>query len=50
MGWRELIIESRYNKILVTMSPTRGEWLWRFMKGNKMWTEVVRRRDFDLSL
>ena len=49
-GWGELIMESRDNMIMVTMSPTREEWFWRFMKGNKMWTEVVSRRDFDLSL
>ena len=50
MGWGELIMESIDNKIMVTMSPTRGGCFWRFMKGNKIWTEVVRRRDFDLSL
>ena len=50
MGWGELIMEIGYNKILVTTSPTRGEWFWRFMKGNTMWNEVVSRRYFDLYL
>ena len=50
MGWGELIMESRDKKMLVTMSLTRGEWFWRLMKGNNMWTEFIRRREFDLSM
>ena len=38
------------NKMLVTMSLTKGGWFDRFMKGNNTWTGVILRKYFDLYL
>ena len=40
----------RDNNMLITMSPTRGEWFRRFIKVNNMREGVTKRKHVSLSL